>query len=66
MPLSRERKSEDFVTISRLFNVAPREFSECRARDESTWDDGGSLSRLGAHDAGRHDDVEGASDFQSQ
>jgi len=52
--------------VSKLFNVAPWNFPECRAGDESTWDDGGSLSCLGAYDAGRHDDVEGAGDFQSQ
>lgn len=52
--------------VSKLFNVASWEFSERRARDESTWDDGGPLSRLGAHDADRYGDVEGAGDFQSQ
>lgn len=65
MPLSRQG-DEGSVAISRLLKVTPREFSECRVGDESTWDDGGPLSRLGAHDAGRHGDVEGAGDFQSQ
>lgn len=51
----------NYLTKSQRWN-----FSECRAGDESTWDDGGPLSCLGAHDAGRHDDVEGAGDFQSQ
>lgn len=41
-------------------------FSERRTGDESTWDDGGPLSCLGTHYAGRNDDVEGAGDFQSQ
>lgn len=54
----------DLAKYRRYLTVAPR-FSEYRARDESTWDDGGPLSRLGAHDAGRHEDLEGAGDFQS-
>lgn len=56
-------RPRDTRNLSQLYPT-DRTFPEYRPRDESTRNDGGSVARFRAHDAGRHEDVEGACYFQ--